>query len=66
MTSNKSKNKIKKTQIALRYLLIMQKKTIRIIIESPFLAHTDPFFFNLNILNIYRLYEYMLALFTVP
>ena len=40
----------------LERVLLLQKKVIRIICNAPFLAHTDPLFFEHNILKIKDLY----------
>jgi hypothetical protein len=47
----------------LNSLIILQKKIIRIISFSQYLAHTPPLFKNLKILPIDKLYKYYLALF---
>ena len=44
-------------------ILKLQKRLVRIITSSTFLAHTKPLFLNLNILPIYALYEYNLGIF---
>ena len=47
----------------LERILKLQKRLVRIITNSSFLAHTKPLFFSLNILPIYALYEYNLGIF---
>ena len=44
-------------------LHIMQKKVIRIITNSDFLAHTAPLFDKHNIMNVYRLHVYFVGVF---
>jgi len=44
-------------------LFKLQKRAIRIISHSSYLAHTAPSFSCLNILNIYKLYEFQCAIF---
>ena len=44
-------------------ILIIQKKVIRIIAGLHYLAHTSALFYNLNILNIFDLYKFQLAIF---
>ena len=43
-------------QTLLESVLLLQKKVIRIICNAPFLSHTDPLFFENNILKIKDLY----------
>ena len=44
-------------------ILKLQKRVVRIITNSSFLAHTKPLFISLNILPIYDLYKYNLGIF---
>ena len=37
-------------------LFKLQKRAVRVITSSAYLAHTSPIFFKLNILNIYKVY----------
>ena len=41
----------------------IQKRAIRIVFHSQYLAHTSPIFKSLKILNIYNLFQYKLAIF---
>ena len=47
----------------LNQLLILQKKAVRIITKSHFLAHTPPLFRSLNLLNIFDLHKYHCGIF---
>ena len=51
------------SQVHLRPLLLLQKKIVRIITGSEFLAHTDPLFFRTSILKLDDVYDYTLAQF---
>ena len=44
-------------------LNIIQKKIIRIITNSDWFAHSAPLFDKLNIMNIYKLFEYCTGIF---
>jgi len=44
-------------------LFKLQKKVLRIIASAPFLAHTEPIFDNLKLLNIYQIYVYSIGIF---
>ena len=44
-------------------ILVLQKKLVRIITNSDYLAHTDPLFHSTGILKINELYEYHLTLY---
>ena len=41
----------------------LQKRAIRIINHSPFLAHTSSIFYDLKLLNVYDIYKYQLGIF---
>ena len=43
-------------------LILLQKKIIRIITNSTYLAHTDPLFTNLRIIKIQNLYTYVCSI----
>ena len=43
-------------------LFKVQKRAVRIINASSYLAHTQPIFAKLNILNIYKIYKFKVAL----
>ena len=47
----------------LNQLFLLQKKAVRIITQSDFLAHTRPLFSSLNLLNIFDLHRYHCAVF---
>ena len=47
----------------LQRLFLLQKRAIRIITKSPYLAHTSVLFRQLKILNIYDLHLYLVAIF---
>ena len=47
----------------LRPLILLQKRAIRIINHQPYLAHTDPLFYQSNILKIQDINKLMIALF---
>ena len=47
----------------LQKLLLLQKRALRVITKSPYLAHTEILFHKLNILNIYDLHSYFVASF---
>ena len=47
----------------LQRLYLLQKRAIRIITKSPYLAHTNILFKNLNILTIFDLNVYCVAIF---
>ena len=47
----------------LNKILLLQKKIVRIITKSGYLAHTDPLFKRTGILKIQELYEFHLALY---
>ena len=47
----------------LKKLVLVQKKIIRIITNSPFRAHTEPLFFANNILNVTDIYDYTACIF---
>ena len=47
----------------LHRLVILQKRVIRIINHQPYLAHTDPLFYQSNILKISDIHNVMVALF---
>ena len=47
----------------LNKILLLQKKVVRIITKSRYLAHTDPLFKKMEILKINELYEFHLALY---
>ena len=47
----------------LQQLFLLQKRAIRIITKSPYLAHSNVLFSQLNILNIYDLHLYLVAIF---
>ena len=44
-------------------LLLMQKKVVRIITKSHFLAHSNPLFYRTSILKIHDLYKFHVALY---
>ena len=44
-------------------LYLLQKKAIRIVNNSEYLAHTDPIFKSLGILNIYQVFKLNCVLF---
>ena len=43
-------------------ILLLQKKVVRIITKSDYLAHTDPLFYSTGILKIDDLYKFQLAI----
>ena len=47
----------------LNKLRILQKKTIRIITQSHYLAHTDPLFSKLKLLKLDDLYKHQLGIY---
>ena len=47
----------------LKSILLLQKKLVRIITKSEYLAHTNPLFFETGILKIEDLYEYHVAIY---
>ena len=49
--------------IHLQPLFLMQKRIIRILVNAPFLAHTDPLFFSCNILKLNDIFTYSLCIF---
>ena len=49
--------------VCLDKILKIQKKYCRIITFSDFRAHSEPLFKELNILNVYKMYKYQIALF---
>ena len=49
--------------IYLDRLFKLQKRAIRIVNHSPFLAHTSSIFYSLKLLNIYDIYKYQLGIF---
>ena len=51
------------TSVLLNKVLIVQKRFIRLMTFSDYLAHSKPLFFRLYILPIYELYEYNLAVY---
>ena len=50
-------------KIYLERLFKLQKRAIRIVNHSPYLAHTSPIFYSLKLLNIYDIYKYQLGIF---
>ena len=44
-------------------LLLLQKRAIRIINKSSFLAHTDPLFYSCKILKVYDMYRLNIGLY---
>ena len=44
-------------------LFILQKRAIRMVCQTEFLAHSDPLFFSCRILKLNDLYRYNLAIF---
>ena len=44
-------------------LFILQKRAVRIITHSEYLAHTKPIFSLLKLLNVYDLYNFQCAIF---
>ena len=44
-------------------LFRLQKRAIRVVSHSPFLAHSSPIFYNNKLLTIYDMYEYQLGIF---
>ena len=48
-------------EIHLRNLKLLQKKIVRIITNSDFLAHSDPLFIKTNILKVNDLHTYLIA-----
>ena len=48
---------------SLEKLLLLQKKMIRIITSSPFRAHTMPLFIANQMLDVYDINDYMIAIF---
>ena len=50
-------------QTILNRLFLLQKKALRIITTSSFIAHTDPLFFHNKILKVKDLYNYYLGIF---
>ena len=50
-------------EVYLKGLKLLQKKVVRIICNSDYLAHTDPLFFSLNILKISDIHTYLLAIY---
>ena len=44
-------------------LLLLQKRAIRIITKSPYLAHTDPLFFSNKVLKIHDIYKLQVGLY---
>ena len=48
---------------SIKSLFKVQKRAVRIIKSASYLAHTQPIFHALNILNIYKIYEFKVALF---
>lgn len=46
-------------QTNLNRIIVLQKKCIRFVTNSPFLAHTDPLFSRLNVIKIQNLYTYL-------
>ena len=51
------------TSVLLNKVLIVQKRFIRLMTFSDYLAHSKPLFFRLYILPIYELYKYNLAVY---
>ena len=49
--------------IYLDRLFKLQKRAIRIVNHSTFLAHTSPIFYSLNLLNIYDIFKYQVGIF---
>ncbi len=49
----------------LNKLRILQKKTIRIIMQSHYLAHTDPLFSKLKLLKLDDLYKHQLGIYNI-
>ena len=49
--------------VHLHNLEILQKKIVRIITGSDFLAHTKPLFYQTGILNIFDLHQYLLLIY---
>ena len=47
----------------LQKLFLLQKRAIRIITNSPYLAHTNDLFSKLKVLNIYKLHSYFVGSF---
>ena len=41
---------------------MLQKRLVRIITNSEFLAHTDPLFYNTKILKVKDIYTYLIAI----
>ena len=48
---------------SIKSLFKVQKRAVRIIKSASYLAHTRPIFHALNILNIYKIYEFKVSLF---
>ena len=51
------------TSVLLNKVLIVQKRFVRLMTFSDYLAHSKPLFFRLYILPIYELYKYNLAVY---
>ena len=52
----------KASDFYLNQLIMLQKRLVRIITNSEFLAHTDPLFYNTKILKVKDIYTYLIAI----
>ena len=50
-------------QTHLRPLILLQKRCVRLITKSSYLAHTDPIFRKYNLLKVMDLYKYRLGIY---